>query len=155
MDYSKETFPLNHFVLYCKGWYEPVDKNMSKIDFISKILSLDGYIFARSLSEILNLLFAKIDVYNEWLKDHNYSYMDFQRFYLQSKDNARLYDCSLEEAMLITIRHFFHTKSREEIVLQAPVYSRKLYKNGITLRYKNPGETYKERNDYAYKTFNS
>lgn len=40
---------LNNFILYCKNWYLPVDLNISKFEFIKKILKLDGYEFNEQL----------------------------------------------------------------------------------------------------------
>lgn len=155
MDYSKEIFPLNHFALYCKGWYEPVDKSTDQFEFVSKILYMDGYCFAKSKFDILNILLAELDRYNGWMNIHKTHYLNFQSFYLQSKNNQRLFNCDIETAMLKTIMFFLHTRSNSEMVLTAPIYNRKLYKKGITFNHKNtPGTTYKEKNNYAHKIFN-
>ena len=34
---------LNNFILWCKNWYQPIDKEMDIITQAKKILSLDGY----------------------------------------------------------------------------------------------------------------
>ena len=35
---------LNNFILWCKGWYEPIDSRMNIIAQAQKILTLDDYI---------------------------------------------------------------------------------------------------------------
>lgn len=155
MDYSKNTFPLNHFALYCKGWYEPVNKSMDYIQFISKILDMDGYCFVKNISSILNIVLSEIDRYNNWLRENNKPTLELQWLYNRAKMDQLLYDYDFERALLSVIKTFIMDRSKEEIVLIPPKYDRHLYKNGITFRYHNKGETYKERNDYANKMFNS
>lgn len=155
-DYSKEIFPLNNFALYCKGWYSPVHNSTNQVEFVSQILYLDGYCFAKNISDILNILLSEIDRYNRWLRDHHRMHMDLQWLYIRAKDEQRLYDCDLELAMLQVIKTFIGQRSKEEIVLSAPNYSRKLYKKGITFNPpNNKGMTYKEKNSFAQKVFNS
>ena len=58
---------LNHFVLWCKGWYESVGtsraqcygdlkKFKERTDFedVIQILKLDGYVFAKSKNDVLH-----------------------------------------------------------------------------------------------------
>lgn len=60
-------FPLNHFVLWCKGWYKPSD-SLEPIEVtLSKVLKLDGHSFVKSLKIVLN----ELEPYNEWLSKNN------------------------------------------------------------------------------------
>lgn len=43
LDYSKDIFPLNHLVLYSKGWYAPINKDEDKFTFLKKVAKLDDY----------------------------------------------------------------------------------------------------------------
>lgn len=154
MNYNESVFPLNHFALYCKGWYEPVDKSMFLSQFILKVLDLDGYSFAKSISDALNIILSEMDRYNDWLRAHDKPTLNLQWLYLRAKDEQLLCGCDFETAMLIVIKTFIMNRSKDEIVLTPPRYDRRLYKKGITFRYSNKGETYKERNNFANKMFN-
>ena len=49
---------LNNFILWCKNWYQPIDKEMDIITQAKKILTLDGY---SSLNNPISIVLIFID----------------------------------------------------------------------------------------------
>lgn len=71
---AKTTVRLNHFILWCKGWYEhaPITtssyiefkkkyKERTDFDDVKRILKLDGYEYIRTNSDVLCILLNYID----------------------------------------------------------------------------------------------
>ena len=48
MKITNNNLRLNNFILWCKNWYVPVNKNMNIFDQVKAALYLDGYIFIRN-----------------------------------------------------------------------------------------------------------
>lgn len=155
MDYSKEQFPLNHFALYCKGWYEPLDKSEDLFEFVSKILYMDGYRFAKTKTDVLNILLAEMDRYNSWMIENKNHYLKFQSFYIQKEQYKQWpYNLNDDVATLKVIISFISQRSKSEIRLSKPIYNRKLFKNGIIYDHGGKiGMTYKEKNNIVSKIF--
>lgn len=159
MDYSKEIFPLNHFALYCKGWYQPVNKEEKMIDTISRVLALDGYEFAKNTQDIMCIILSEIDRYNSWLVQNKKLDLKLYDLYNDAYKTMNWWHwCdTFEEAMLYRIVSFIQDKSKSEIVLSKPIYSRKLRKKGLVFRqvyrYNYNGMTYAEQNRIAEKVF--
>lgn len=158
MDYLKETFPLNHFVLYCKGWYQPV-KDEKMFETVSKVLELDGYEFAKTSNDIMCIILSEIDRYNTWLVQNGLK--DLKLFDLYNGVNKTLnwynHANTFEEAILYKIIQFIQDKGIGEIVLKRPIYSKKLRKKGLRFsqlfRKDYHGMTYAEQNRIASKIF--
>lgn len=158
MDYSKETFPLNHFALYCKGWYHPV-KEESILSTISKVLSLDGYEFAKDKNDIMCIILSEIDRYNSWLVSNGKQ--DLKLFDLYNEAHKTLnwwhHVDTFEEAMLCRVISFIQGKGSDEIKLKKPIFSKSLRKKGLRFsqlfRKDYHGMTYAEQNRIASKMF--
>lgn len=115
---------LNHFILWCKNWYEPIDNRMDIIAQAQKILTLDDYLscnnpIAISLNYIDDLVNAgvikpiRLMMWNEEVV----KYMS-------------MYNMNYHEALLYRIRNFFAFEC-PKLPLMPPIYSRKLYKMGF------------------------
>lgn len=162
MDYSKETFPLNHFALWCKGWYRPTDL-LEPIEItLSRVLKLDGYILVRSLKDVLIIVLNELEQYNEWLSKNNRYHLKLTTIcYEASRYEARKAfqgkGCTAEEAVIYAIKNFFMEKGGNDIVLEKPFYSKELRKQGLEFhqcfRKSYQGMTYAEQNRIASKIF--
>lgn len=161
-NYSIETFPLNHFVLWCKGWYRPTDLLEPTEVTLSKVMALDGYSYAKTMREILCVVLTEFESYNDWLKANGKHYLTLSGFCndifgLRRKMELSGKEYTIEKLMLYSISVFFMERGKDDIVLKAPVYSRKLFKKGLafnqTFRRNYNGMTYAEQNRYAKSVF--
>lgn len=158
MDYSKETFPLNHFALYCKGWYHPTKKE-SIICTISKVLSLDGYEFAKNENDVMCIILSEIDRYNSWLVANGKQDLKLYDLYNYANQTLKWWHHvnTFEEAILYKVISFIQGKGMEEITLKKPIFSKSLRKKGLCfsqlLRTDYQGMTYKEQNRIASNIF--
>ena len=137
---------LNNFILWCKNWYQPIDKKMDIITQAKKILVLDGYtshnnpipivlLFIDELVENGIVRPIKLQVWNE----------DINR-------DMSIFNLSYNEALLYRVKNFFAFECGS-LPLKPPVYSRELYKLGfVGPRYL--GNSYKMLNYKASKIFN-
>lgn len=145
---------LNHFILWCKGWYEPVDKCDNVFETLKKVLTLDGYEYIDSKGSIFNIVLTFIDdLIEEGVINKNNGPLRFYNIYNNVKRNKDLLYMNDDEALIYTIKNFFaFDLSREDIKLNPPTYSRRLYKMGL----KSPvhfGNTYKSQNAYVNNFF--
>ena len=117
---------LNNFILWCKGWYQPIKTDMDFIAQAQKSLVLDGYMSCNnpisiSLNFIDELVEKKIIPpikLNVWNQDIN-SYMN-------------LYQLDYHNAMIFKIKNFFAFEfERGTIPLNPPIYNRTIYKLGF------------------------
>lgn len=161
-EYSQETFPLNHFVLWCKGWYKPVDSLEPTEVTLSRVLKLDGYSFVRDLRDVLIIVLNELETYNEWLSKNNRCPLKLTTIcYEASRYEARKAfqgkGCSAEEAVIYAIKYFFMEKGGNDIVLEKPFYSKELRKQGLefhqSFRKSYQGMTYAEQNRIAKRIF--
>lgn len=98
-----------------------------------------------------------------WLKANGKYYLTLSGFCndifgLKGKMEMLGKEYTIEKLMLYSISVFFMERGEDEIVLKAPVYSRKLFKKGLafnqTFRRNYNGMTYAEQNRYAKSVFN-
>lgn len=148
-----KTVRLNNFILWCKGWYCPIDTEMDMFTQVKQILKLDEYEFVSTNSQVVGILLNFIDD----LKDDSTISGKSELRMLQWNSNVQKYmnwmDNDFELAVLMTIKDFFaFSISRQEIVLTPPVYSRKLYKMGF-IAPSHFGNSYKLCNYKAKKFF--
>lgn len=145
---------LNHFILWCKGWYECVNSDMDIFDKAVTALKLDGYICCERrhvIGIVTNYIDELIDndVFGgrcHYLRLHVWSQNIFH--------NMQLYNVGYEKATLITIKHFFaYHINTDDIKLDPPIYSRKLYKMGFVCP-RHFGNSYKMCNHKVKKFFN-
>lgn len=162
MDYKEEVFPLNHFALFSKGWYSPVNDDEDLLTTVKHVLALDGYEFISNYNDVLCILLSEIDRYNKYMDSVNARTLDLFTLWKESSEEKNLWhkDISNEEAIVRVIAKFLRYMDSKYIKLQCPVYNRKLIKKyGLTLQpffYKKSkqGTTYKEMNRVANKYFN-
>lgn len=137
---------LNNFILWCKNWYQPIDKKMSVIKQAKKILVLDGYSFRNNPIPIA-LLFIDELVQKGIIRPI--------RLQVWNEDITRsmtTFNVSYKEALLYRIKTFFAIEC-DILPLKPPVYSREVYKLGfVGPRYM--GSSYKMLNYKARKIFN-
>ena len=161
-DYSQEIFPLSHFVLWCKGWYKPVD-SLEPIEVtLSRVLKLDGRSFVKSLKDVLIIVLNELEPYNEWLSKNNRNPLKLTTIYHEASqyEVGKAFQgegCTAEGAVIYAIKNFFMGKGGNDIVLEKPFYSKNLRKQGLefhqAFRKSYQGMTYTEQNRIAKKIF--
>jgi hypothetical protein len=137
---------LNHFILWCKNWYEPVNKKGDILTQAQKILVLDGYLICNNpivialnyIDELVDKEVIKPIRLAIWNRDIT-SYMIFENM-------------NYDEALLYKIRSIFAFDCTN-LSITPPVYSRKLYKMGFVAP-KHFGNSYKLINYKVNKFFN-
>ena len=137
---------LNNFILWCKNWYQPIDKKMDIITQAKKILVLDEYLSCNNPIPIV-LLFIDELVEKGIIKPIS--------LFVWNEDiirNMATFNISYKEALFYRITIFFAIEC-DSLPLNPPVYSRELYKLGfVGPRYM--GSSYKMLNYKARKIFN-
>lgn len=139
---------LNHFILWCKNWYDSIDTKDDIITQARKILTLDGYLSCNNpISIALNYIDDLVDkdvikpIRLEIWNQEVITYMTF-------------YKITYHEALLYKIRDFFaFDLTNKDIELQPPIYSRELFKKGFVAP-KHFGNSYKLANYKVNKFFN-
>lgn len=161
MDYKREKFPLNHFVLHAKYWLMPIEDKARNdeglyLNFLQKILYLDGYgsLEYKDPSYVVNVIVNRFSDYNDWLKqEFPGKYTSIAKFCGLVERYMLQYGFSQKMATIYVIKHLLSETSADEITLQPPTYNRKLFKMGIKSMTATPSTTYKELNDKAQKAF--
>lgn len=95
---------LNNFILWCKNWYQPINKDMSIFEQAKAALYLDDYVCIQNNNDVLNIIMIFIDdlVDAKLIKPFR-----LQIFYNKVKSNKYWYNLPDEEALLWTIRNYF------------------------------------------------
>lgn len=157
LDQTKSYFKLNHFVLWCKGWYKLTDNfsNLSNEEYLfqvlKKVLYLDDYQFVKTKEDILIILANNIRYYNEWAKANNRSTLEVDWMITEVYKNMNFWNMSYFESTINVIKEFFKWKSK--IALYAPHYNKQLWKFGLTSMHNGNGVTYTWRNKNVSKYF--
>lgn len=113
---------LNNFVLWCKGWYEPVNA-CSLLEQAQKILTLDDYLpDNHTLAIILN--------YIDDLIQKNFIYISLRYWQEEIAKYMNNYEVTYQEALLHRIKMFFAFEC-PILPLEPPIYNRKIYKLGF------------------------
>jgi len=149
---TRENLRLNHFILWCKNWYDPIDKNMNVFDQVKAVLYIDGYQFIQNRHDVMNIILGFMDDLTESkiLGDRPFS---FQRFYHDVQSNKHWYKMPSDEAFLWAIRNYFaFSIGCKDVTLNPPVYNRKVYKLGL-IGPRHMGNSYKMLNHKANKFF--
>ena len=153
MKITNNNLRLNNFILWCKNWYVPVNKNMNIFDQVKAALYLDGYIFIRNKHDIMSIILMFMDdiVESKIFGERPFS---FQRFYHEVQSNKQWYQMPSDEAFLWAIRNYFaFSIDSEKMILNPPVYNRKVYKLGF-VGPRHLGNSYKMLNHKAKNVFN-
>ena len=141
---------LNNFILWCKNWYKPIDKNMPMFEQARAALYLDDYICCRTDNDVLNIVLRFLD---DLIESKVIEPFSMQTFYYKIKHNKNLYNLSDEESILWTIRSFFAWELGNKVIkLNPPVYNRNVYKLGF-IGPSHMGNSYKMLNYKANKFF--
>ena len=159
MSKGNVTKKINHFILFCKGWYKPVNEEEELFETVRKVLYLDDYVCIRNMSDVVSILMSRIEEYNSCLLDEgNRNFFSVRKLYDFYKSVERIQQyykdstLTFDEKVVLAICEFFRY---ETINVDKPVYSRKLYKFGLkngTWHYKQ-GMSYKEQNRFADEFF--
>lgn len=149
MKNTKENVRLNNFILWCKGWYEPVSSEMDIYSQARLALKLDEYEYLKTDDNVINIINIFID---DMVKSGIIKPISLHWLYSNIL-NIERYGATRSEALLITLRNYFiYNINRDTITLKPPTYNRTVYKLGFTAP-KNFGNTYKMQNDKANKFF--
>lgn len=145
---------INHFILWCKNWYEPVNKEMSILEQCKQILKLDEYLYVKTYGDVIHIITSFIDDYNEYLISINKKPFRHERIISEIHKHMQLYDMNFYDATILVYKEIlaFDIKA-SMITLEPPVYNRKLYKLGFVYSCKKIGQTYKECNKMVEKLF--
>lgn len=137
---------LNHFILWCKNWYEPIDTKVDLFKQAQTILVLDGYnSFCEPVSVSLNYI-------DDLVKDGTIKPIRLMEWNAEIVNTMCSRNVDYYEALLYRIRNFFAFECTK-LPLVPPIYSRKIYKLGfIAPTYF--GNSYKLANYKANKFFN-
>ena len=137
---------LNNFILWCKNWYQPIDKKMDIITQAKKILVLDGYMPNNTPIPIVLLFIDKL-VEKGIIKPISLFVWNYE-----INKYKFAYKCDYQSALMYRIKNFLAFEFNK-FQLMPPVYSREVYKLGfVGPRYM--GSSYKMLNHKARKIFN-
>jgi hypothetical protein len=137
---------LNHFILWCKGWYEPVDNRVDVITQARKILTLDGYM---PCNNPISITLGYID---DLVNNGIIPPIRLMMWNEEIVKYMSLYEMNYHESLLYRIRNFFAFECGK-LPLNPPTYSRKLYKMGF-IAPRQFGNSYKMANSKTKKFFN-
>lgn len=136
---------LNNFILWCKGWYEPIDNRTNLIAQAQAILTLDDYLSCNNPTPIaLTFIDELVDK----------GVIEPIRLQVWNEDIIRymaMYNLNYSEALLYRIRNFFAFEC-VKLPLTPPIYSRGVYKLGF-VGPSHMGNSYKMLNYKANKFF--
>ena len=142
---------LNHFILWCKGWYEPIDETVGLQEQVCEILKLDGYTLCRP-KDVIGIVSRYVDelIDTGVISSRDY-YFRMEIWNQTVWNNMNLYDLDFKSTVLLNFKRYFayHFKG----TLDPPTYSRRLYKMGFVAP-SHFGNSYKMQNYKAKKFFN-
>lgn len=138
---------LNHFILWCKGWYVNVEKSEDEFNLALKALRLDGYRYITTKEDVITTALNYIDdLIDKKVISYNKGYLRHSVWNSEINRNMNLFQCDYQYALLYTIKHFFAFEiTKKEITLIPPTYTRELYKLGFVAP-KCFGNSYKMAN---------
>jgi hypothetical protein len=140
-----ENTRLNNFILWCKGWYEPIDNSVDAITQARKILTLDGYM---PCNNPISITLGYID---DLVNNGTIPPMRLMMWNEEIVKYMSLYEMNYYESLLCRIRNFFAFEC-VKLPLTPPTYSRKVYELGF-IAPTHFGNSYKLANYKAKKYF--
>lgn len=151
---SDYTYRLNHFILWCKGWYIPTDEHIDLFEQAVIALKLDGYTYA-SKEDVIGVVLNYIDyIVDSDIFNGRPNYLKMHVWNQNICRMMHIYDITYDNAVLMVLCNFFRYHiDKTNIILTPPEYSRKLYKMG----FKAPseyGNSYKMTNHKITNFFN-
>ena len=149
---DRKNLRLNNFILWCKNWYDPINKDMNVFDQVKAILYLDGYHFIQNRHDIMNIILGFMDDMSK-SKIVGENPFSLQRFYQDVQSNKHWYKMQSDEAFLWAIRNYFaFSIGSKDVTLNPPIYNRKIYKLGF-VGPRHMGNSYKMLNHKANNFF--
>lgn len=144
---------LNHFILWCKGWYKSINPDMDIFDEAVVALRLDNY-FCCGRNNVIGIVTKYIDeLIDKDVFDGRPGYLRFTTWNQNISRNIHWYKVSYDEAVLIVLKNFFAYHIDKGIFqLNPPTYSRRLFKMGFVAP-RHFGNSYKMCNHKAKKFF--
>lgn len=152
---------LNHFILWAKNWYINPDKSKDTkeniFNNVRKALYLDGYHYCTNDSDVISIITNYVDEYIAWYNRNHQgktiSFLSQSVMWREITSYMRNYDYSYHQALLMYYRNFFaFNVTSNDIKLERPVYSKKLFKHGF-IKERKIGMTYKEMNKEVKEIF--
>ena len=144
----KNKIRLNNFILWCKGWYQPINTEMDFIAQAQKSLVLDGYLSCNNPISI-SLIFI-----DELVEKNIIPPIKLNLWNQEINKYMNLYQLDYHNAMMFKIKNFFAFEiERYTFTLNPPVYNRTTYKLGF-IGPKHMGNSYKMLTYKANKFFN-
>lgn len=136
---------LNHFILWCKGWYQPT-KETNLIAQAQKALTLDGYM------SINNPKAIALNYIDDLVKEGVIKPIKLLNWNEEISRYMHYYGFDYNTSLMYVIKYFFAFEC-DKLPLTPPVYSRDVYKLGF-VGPKCMGNSYKMLNYKANKFFN-
>ena len=156
-DFKKYDFSLNHFVLYSKGWYRPVEREIDVFKVYKRVLELDGYSFIENMNDVVMIVMVEFTSFNDFCKENKRFNYSILTFFERVHQSIVFYNLDYQVAIVETIKSFFREAEGSYINLKPPFYDRKLYKKGLMFNslfsFPKIGQTYKEQNKIANSVF--
>ncbi|MBO5948220.1 hypothetical protein J6Q66_05230 [bacterium] len=147
---KRENVRLNNFILWCKNWYQPINKDMPIFEQAKAALYIDDYICIKTNNDVLNVVMTFID---DLVDAKLIQPFRMQIFYNDVKKNKHWYKLTDDESLLWTIRNYFaYDVERKDLKLNPPTYNKKIYKLGF-VGPSHMGNSYKMLNYKANKFF--
>ena len=140
-----EKIRLNHFVLWCKHWYQPVDNKTDTIAQAQKILILDDYLYCN------NPIAISLNYIDDLVNAGIIQPISLMMWNQEIVKYMSMYNFNYNEALLYRIRNFFAFEC-SKLPLNPPIYSRKVRKLGF-IAPTHFGNSYKLANYKANKFF--
>ena len=137
---------LNHFILWCKNWYQPINDGVDIITQAKTILTLDDYLSCN------NPISISLNYIDDLVKNGIIQPIKLMTWNEEIVKYMSIYNLNYNEALLYRIKNFFAFECIK-LPLNPPIYSRKVYKLGFVPPIKF-GNSYKLANYKACKFFN-
>lgn len=115
---------LNHFILWCKNWYQPTDNRTDIIAQAQKILTLDEYLSCN------NPISISLNYIDDLVNDGVIKPIRLMMWNEEIVKYMSMYNMNYHEALLYRIRNFFAFEC-DKLPLTQPFYSRKVYRLGF------------------------
>lgn len=143
-----EKIRLNNFILWCKGWYQPIETDINFIAQAQKALVLDGYMPCN------NPISISLGFIDELVEKNIISPIKLNIWDQEINKYMNLYKLDYHNAILFKIKMFFAFEIEQDAIsLNPPIYNKTIYKLGF-IGPKNLGNSYKMLTYKANKYFN-
>lgn len=139
---------LNNFILWCKGWYQPIKEDMDFINQAQKVLILDDYLTCN------NPISISLSFIDELIEKSIISPIKLNIWNQEINKYMNLYQLDYHNALMFKIKNFFAFEIKQDTIsLNPSIYNRTTYKLGF-IGPKYMGNSYKMLTYKANKYFN-